>query len=86
MLLSIRQTQISIGTFVGDQVMVHLREERFPLGEYKKLKQKRIGPFLVPQKINNNEYVVDLPDNYNVSMTFNVQDPLNIMYFNHHYV
>lgn len=42
MLLSIRQTQISIGTFVGDQVMVHLREERFLLRKYNKLKQKKI--------------------------------------------
>ena len=29
MLLSIRQTQISIGTFVGDQVMVHLWKRDF---------------------------------------------------------
>lgn len=48
---------------IGDDVMVFLRKERFPIGTYKKLQPRKYGP-----------YVVALPDSLNISNTFNVAD------------
>ncbi|KAI0493184.1 hypothetical protein KFK09_027460 [Dendrobium nobile] len=58
----------------GDLVYVRLRKERLPSGSYSKLGKRKWGPFPISQKINDNAYVVDLPEEFNTSHTFNIAD------------
>ncbi|KAE8668214.1 putative Quercetin 3-O-methyltransferase 1 [Hibiscus syriacus] len=58
---------------IGDFVWVVLTHDRFPVGEYNKLKDRKIGPCEVVQKINDNAYRLRIPIHLKTSDVFNVK-------------
>jgi len=58
---------------VSDYVMIRLRPERFPPGTVKKLHARSVRSFQILKIINSNAYVVDLPLDFGISCTFNVE-------------
>lgn len=55
--------------------MVHLRNERFLVGTYKKLKMKKFGPCKLLKKYDSiNAYEVGVPNELNISPVFNILD------------
>jgi hypothetical protein len=58
---------------VGDFVYAVLTKDRFPEGEYNKLKARKIGPLAVIEKINPNAYRLKLPSHVRTTDVFNVK-------------
>jgi len=58
----------------GDLVWIHLRKERFSSKRKTKLMPRADGPFEILERVNDNAYKVDLPEDYGVSATFNVAE------------
>ena len=60
---------------VGDEVMIHLRKECFPVGTYNKLKMKKFGPCKIVKRHDfGNAYEVGLSVELNISPVFNILD------------
>ena len=57
----------------GDLVMVKLHPHRLPT-LYSKLQLKIYGPFKVLSKINDIAYLVDIPNDWGISNSFNILD------------
>ena len=57
---------------VGDMVLAQLRKERYPKGEYNKLKMKKIEPCKNLRKFSANAYELELPPCIGISPIFNV--------------
>ena len=49
---------------VGDLVWGHLHKDRFPQGKFGKLKPRVDDPFKIIEKIGDNAYKLQLPDEY----------------------
>ena len=58
---------------VGDLVWEALTRDKFLVGEYNKLKERKIGPGEVLPKINDNAYKICLPNHLETSDVFNVR-------------
>jgi len=59
---------------VGDYVIIRIHSEWYPSGIVKKLHAHSAGPFKILRKINSNAYVVDLPPDFGISSSFNIED------------
>ena len=60
---------------VGDEVMVHLKKEIFPIGTYSKLNMKNFGPYKILRKFDSgNAYEVELSNDIDISPILNIVD------------
>jgi len=62
---------------VGDYVNVWIRLEWFSPGTIKKLHTRSAGSFQIIKKLNDNTYVIDLPQDFDISSIFNIKDLVN---------
>jgi hypothetical protein len=58
--------------------MAHLHKNRFPTWTYGELKNRKYGPFRIARKINDNAYVMELPNDMLILNTFNVAEMFQI--------
>ena len=61
---------------VGDYVMVCIRLERIPKMISKKLYARAMGPYSIIRKMGSNAYLLDLPNDMDISYVFNVENLL----------
>ena len=54
--------------------MIYLSKKIYPKGTYNKLKPRKFGPFKIKRKINDNAYLMDPPEELDISLVFNVTD------------
>ena len=54
--------------------MIRIRPEWFPSGTVKKLQARSAEPFKVLKQIGLNAYVIDLPHDYGINFSFNIED------------
>ena len=55
-------------------VKVYLQKERFRVGTYEKLKQRKFGPCQELRRFGQNKYCIELPKDFSISPIFNVSD------------
>jgi hypothetical protein len=58
---------------LGDLVWLYFRKERFSELRKSKLMSCAAGPFKILAKINDNAYKLELPPEFRVSPSFNIQ-------------
>jgi hypothetical protein len=59
---------------VGDQVIAHIRKERFLRGTYNKLNLKNIGSCKILRRFGENDYEIELLEDVGISPIFNIAD------------
>ena len=62
---------------VGDYIMVCIHPEGIPKKFSKKLYVRAIGPYSIIHKLRSNAYLLDLPNDMDISHVFNVEDLLS---------
>ena len=61
---------------IGENVMVHIRPKRISKPFSKKLYARAVSRYSIIRKLGYNAYLLDLPNDVNISFVFNVEDLL----------